>query len=209
MAKVGYIFNVPHYEGIDKDKAWMMDYGCVNIIEESSDMEAIRPGWKLLMANLERGDELILSKFSNAIRNLSELAFLLETCRIKVIRVISINDKIDSKGKLFPDTTVPQVLNMFGAIPEETAVLRKASAHVQKLKTNLNSKILPKTEREQIVVSMYINGHSIDDIWNVSGFSSRSSVFRILNKHGVKLDRGKFSGPISKRRDKNNQDSSE
>ena len=122
MAKVGYIFNVPHYEGIDKDKAWMMDYGCVNIIEESSDMEAIRPGWKLLMANLERGDELILSKFSNAIRNLSELAFLLETCRIKVIRVISINDKIDSKGKLFPDTTVPQVLNMFGAIPEETAV---------------------------------------------------------------------------------------
>ena len=73
MAKVGYIFNVPHYEGIDKDKAWMMDYGCVNIIEESSDMEAIRPGWKLLMANLERGDELILSKFSNAIRNLSEL----------------------------------------------------------------------------------------------------------------------------------------
>ena len=40
MAKVGYIFNVPHYEGIDKDKAWMMDYGCVNIIEESSDMEA-------------------------------------------------------------------------------------------------------------------------------------------------------------------------
>ena len=77
------------------------------------------------------------------------------------------------------------------------------------MKTNLNSKILPKTEREQIVVSMYINGHSIDDIWNVSGFSSRSSVFRILNKHGVKLDRGKFSGPISKRRNKNNQDSSE
>lgn len=205
MAKVGYIFNVPHCEGIDNDKAWMKEYGCVNIVEDSSNMEAIRPGWKLLMPNLERGDELILSKFSNAIRDLSEFALLLETCRIKVIRIISINDKIDSKGELFPEITVPQVLNMFGAIPEEITVLRKASAHVEKLKTNLNS----KTEREQIIVSMYINGHSIDDIWYVSGFKSRSSIFRILNRHGVKLNRGKFSGPISKRKNKNSQSSSE
>lgn len=209
MAKVGYIFNVPHYEGIDHDKEWMLKYGCVNIVEDSFDMEAIRPGWKLLMANLERGDELILSKFSNAIRNLSEFALLLETCRIKVIRVISINDKIDSRGELFTDITVPQILNMFAAIPEEIAVLRKASTHVQKLKTNLNSNNLAKAEREQIVVSMYINGHSIDDIWNVSGFNSRSSVFRILNRHGVKLNRGKFSGPISKKKDKKSQDLSE
>jgi hypothetical protein len=49
---------------------------------------------------------------------------------------------------------------------------------------------------------MYNNGHSIDDIWKVSGFSSRSSVFRILNKYGVSLNRGKFSGPLGKRKPK-------
>lgn len=49
---------------------------------------------------------------------------------------------------------------------------------------------------------MYNNGHSIDDIWKVSGFNSCSSVFRILNKYGVSLNRGKFSGPLGKRKPK-------
>ena len=49
---------------------------------------------------------------------------------------------------------------------------------------------------------MYNNGFSIDDIWAVSGFSRRSSVFRVLNKNNVKLNRGKFSGPLGKRKKK-------
>ena len=53
---------------------------------------------------------------------------------------------------------------------------------------------------------MYNNGHSIDDIWAVSGFKSRSSIFRVLNNNGVTLNRGKFSGPLGKRKDKNNLD---
>lgn len=39
-------------------------------------------------------------------------------------------------------------------------------------------------------------------IGKVSGFSSRSSVFRILNKFGVDLNRGKFKGPLGKRQSK-------
>ena len=41
--------------------------------------------------------------------------------------------------------------------------------------------------------------HPIDEVWRASGFRSRSSVFRILNKHGIKLNRGKHSGPIKKK----------
>jgi len=57
-----------------------------------------------------------------------------------------------------------------------------------------------KQERESTIVSMHNNGHAIDDIWTVSGFRSRSSVFRILNKYGVKFNRGHFSGPLGKRK---------
>ena len=63
-------------------------------------------------------------------------------------------------------------------------------------------KNISKAEREKTIVAMYNNGHSIDDIWKISGFSSRSSVFRILNKYGVSLNRGKFSGPLGKRKAK-------
>ena len=102
MAKVGYIFNSEQYDTFTFDRAWMEKYGCCRIIEDSASQEKTRPEWKQLMDCLERGDELVISKFSNALRGVRELAMFLEFCRVKVIRIISIQDKIDSKGELFP-----------------------------------------------------------------------------------------------------------
>lgn len=51
---------------------------------------------------------------------------------------------------------------------------------------------------------MYVTGYAIDDIWRASGFKSRSSVFRILNKHGIHLNRGKHVGPIKKWNERKN-----
>lgn len=69
---------------------------------------------------------------------------------------------------------------MFGSLSEEAAVLRRANAHVEHLKANakINKKIANEClERERNIVNMYNSGLSIDDIWKVSVFNSRSSVF--------------------------------
>ena len=191
------------YDMLEADKEWMLQYGCVQVFEESTDHEILRPLWKQLMASIERGDEIVVSKFSNAVRGTRELATFLELCRIKDARIISIHDGIDTKDELFPDTKVSDVIKMFGSLPEEIAALRKSSSHIMHLQQYIKqpSKTggsISKTERERMIVDMYNNGHSIDDIFEMSGFSSRSSVFRILNKYGVKLNRGKFSGPRNK-----------
>ena len=55
--------------------------------------------WKQLMANLQRGDEIVISKFSNAARGLRELAAFIELCRIKIVRVISIHDSFRENEK--------------------------------------------------------------------------------------------------------------
>ena len=203
MAKVGYIFMANQYDMLEADKEWMLQYGCVQVFEESTDHEILRPLWKQLMASIERGDEIVVSKFSNAVRGTRELATFLELSRIKDARIISIHDGIDTKDELFPDTKVSDVIKMFGSLPEEIAALRKSSSHIMHLQQYIKqpSKTggsISKTERERMIVDMYNNGHSIDDIFEMSGFSSRSSVFRILNKYGVKLNRGKFSGPRNK-----------
>ena len=203
MAKVGYLFKANSYDTLDADKEWMRQYGCVQVVEEECEHEMLRPQWKQLMASLNRGDEVVVSKFSNAVRGLRELAALIELCRIKVVRIVSIHDRIDTRGELFSDTTAAQVLEMFGALPEEVAVLRKSSSHVMLLQQNIKPpttpKAMSKAERERTIVDMYNNGHSIDDIWKISGFNSNSSIWRVLNKYGVWLNRGKTSGPRSKR----------
>ena len=122
MAKVGYIFEANSYDAFDADKEWMRQYGCVQVVDDSVGHETLWPRWKHLMSNLERGDELVMSKFSNAVRGLRELSALIELCRIKVVRIISIHDNFDTDNILFPDTTPSEVLAMFGALPEEVAV---------------------------------------------------------------------------------------
>ena len=74
MAKVGYIFKADHYDNLEQDKTWMEQFGCVRVVEELSTHEKLRPAWKQLMNCLERGDELVVSKFSNAVRGSRELA---------------------------------------------------------------------------------------------------------------------------------------
>ena len=66
------------------------------MIEELVENEALRPRWKQLVANLERGDEIVVAKFSNALRGSRELSAFIELCRIKVVSIISIHDRIDS-----------------------------------------------------------------------------------------------------------------
>lgn len=206
MAKVGYIFIATDGEEYESDREWMRQYGCVQIIEEQSEQERLRPMWKQLLASLERGDELVVSKFSNALRGTRELAAFIEFCRVKVVRIVSIHDRMDTGDELFPDTKPSAVLEMVGSLSEECAVLRRASAHIIHLQRNIKAdaprtkKGVAKLEREKNIVNMYNDGHSIDDIFAMSGFSSRSSVFRILNKHGVKLNRGPHSGPLGKRK---------
>ena len=155
-----------HYERLEEDRSWMNDYGCVQIIEERDADEKQRPLWKQLMTALERGDELVIAKFSNAIRGSRELAAFLEFCRVKVIRIISIHDRIDSKNELFPETKPSDVLEMMGSLPDEALALRKASAHVVKLQEKMIVTMPPvstakkrRVEREKTVINLYYAGH--------------------------------------------------
>ena len=40
-AKVGYIFKANSYDAFDADKEWMLQYGCVQVIEESNAQNTI------------------------------------------------------------------------------------------------------------------------------------------------------------------------
>lgn len=95
---------------------------------------------------------------------------------------------------------------MIGSLPDEVLALRKSAEHVIKLQEKMIVSLPPvsaskrqKLDREKTVVNLYVAGHPIDEIWRASGFRSRSSVFRILNKNGIKLNRGNHSGPIKKK----------
>lgn len=195
MAKVGYVMNYAGYRA-NTDKEWMKRFGCNEIMEEQQDYE-LRTEWNKLLDRLNKGDELVVPKFSHVLRETRQLSYLLEYCRLKEIRLISIHDRIDSGNELFPETQMSDILNVVALLPKEAFDIRKSSDAVRKVKSRMRT-LSPvdynRIERKEFVVNMYKSGHLINEIWKASGFRSRSSVFRVLKEAGITLNRGRKKG---------------
>ena len=195
MAKVGYVMNYAGYRA-NTDKEWMKRFGCNEIMEEQQDYE-LRTEWNKLLDRLNKGDELVVPKLSHVLRETRQLSYLLEYCRLKEIRLISIHDRIDSGNELFPETQMSDILNVVALLPKEAFDIRKSSDAVRKVKSRMRT-LSPvdynRIERKEFVVNMYKSGHLINEIWKASCFRSRSSVFRVLKEAGITLNRGRKKG---------------
>lgn len=195
MAKVGYVMNYAGYRA-NTDKEWMKRFGCNEIMEEQQDYE-LRTEWNKLLDRLNKGDELVVPKLSHVLRETRQLSYLLEYCRLKEIRLISIHDCIDSGNELFPETQMSDILNVVALLPKEAFDIRRSSDAVRKVKSRMRT-LSPvdynRIERKEFVVNMYKSGHLINEIWKASGFRSRSSVFRVLKEAGITLNRGRKKG---------------
>ena len=170
----------------------MKEFGCDEIVVEEGIQERLRPQWRRLLTLLKKEDEIVLTRLSNAVRGIRELGAFLDLCRVYKIRIISIHDRIDTKNELFPETTAGDVLDTVSRISEEATKVRRSEGRVVR---NLKSQRKEKTksalrqDREKMIVNMYKSGHVIDDIWKVSGYKSRTTIFRVLRRAGVELDR--------------------
>ena len=193
MAKVGYVMNYAGYRA-NTDKEWMKRFGCNEIMEEKQECGPLRAEWNKLLRRLNKGDELVVPKLSYIIRETRQLSYLLEYCRLKEIRLISIHDCIDSGNELFPETQMSDILNVVALLPKEAFDVRKSSDAIRKVKSRMRT-LSPvdynRIERKECVVNMYKSGHLINEIWKASGFRSRSSVFRVLKEAGITLNRGR------------------
>jgi DNA invertase Pin-like site-specific DNA recombinase len=203
----------PGYTDYEADAKWMEDFGCIEIIrEELPQSDKARTVWDTLIGRLQVSDTIVIPKLSNALRGVRQLIFFLEFCRMNNIRLISIHDKIDSGNQLFTDTKTSDVLTAIALLPKEANAVRKAGRHVKRVQTQIvgmTKKAVAKTERNKRIVNMYLQGFSIDEIFAESGFTSRSSIFRILNNANVELTRGHTRGPLGPRKKKEDVDESE
>ena len=105
---------------------------------------------------------------------------------------MSIHDRIDTKNEYFPETTAGEVLDVISRISEEATKVRRSEGRIiRELKTQKKEKTKSalRQDREKMIINMYRSGHAIEDIWRVSGYKSRTTIFRVLKRNGVELDR--------------------
>lgn len=200
MARIGYLFLTKNLTTRDEDLAWMKGFGCDNIIEEDGAQEKYRPQWRRMLTRLGKEDVVVVSKLSNALRGIRELGVFLDLCREYKVRLVSIQDRIDTGGELFPDTGANDVIETISRLSSEATSVRRVEQGLKSSrKVRPNAKRGLRQYRDKTIISMYNAGHSIDDIWEASGYACRASIFRVLNRNGVALNRGPHHGPLGKR----------
>lgn len=193
MARVGYIMSFKHLKNeLNADIQWMKDHGCCTIYIEDERNEKDRIEWKDMLGQLACGDEIVISKFSHAVRGSREFSVFCDYLRREKVTVISIHDKMDTSGKVFEEKTLVDFMDMLATLPTETIALRQAHEHESKLKARKHPRTISQTksDRNNQIVRMYKKGESIDKIWKMSGFKSRQSIFNVLEAAGVNLNRG-------------------
>lgn len=182
MSKIGYVygnFNEPVM-------SWMDNYGVETLYQENIGQEYSRPKRKEAISSLKAGDEIILSRLSNALRSLGELALFIEFIKLKEVRLISVEDEIDTQGEVFKRLSSLDLLGIIGRFPEEVMAVRKATGEEKKLKTlsKKTNKREARLKRDSLAISLYLGGHTIEMIMKKAGIR-HSTLYNILKRNGI------------------------
>ena len=187
--RLGYMLFNPNTECMEDDLNRLKVIGCDRVFMDEFENERKRPQWKKMLREACRNDEIVILCLSNAVKGLSQLALFFEICRIKRLRIISLKDKFDTKDTLFP-SSISQLVDAIAAFPEDIGPLKISSGRLRVAKKKrMSSFQSSKEEREKRCVDLYNNGISVEDIKAETGFSSNSSIYRILKNKGVKVNR--------------------
>lgn len=186
MNRIAYII----YDADPATHEWIASYGCDQIIEDKPENYYLRTGFRQTISQLKSGDELIISRFSNVVQDTHQFAVLLDYCRIGGIRLISVEDRIDTHERLFGVTSALRMIQIITALPKEVHERRLAigDQKVIHFERKAGVKKEERRRRERTVIEMYLAGHSIETIQKKCDIK-HSALYLALKRNGIKPDR--------------------
>ena len=182
MKYIGYINKAQLFEQMSVICSKLCTVGCQVILSQESD-DAEHSEWKRFVTMLREGDVAVLYSFDNAFKNSTDLMFFLKMCSQKNIRIVSVEDAIDSSDELFPASNK----NALMAIARMSAT-DKTDTHDDFEAELISDKHLEKKhKRHRMVINMYNAGCNIREIMSRTGYKGKSNIYRILHQYGIEL----------------------
>lgn len=191
MARYGYLL----HEAKDTTLDMMETMGCCRIFRESRFDTMPRPQRKNLLRQIGDNDEIVVPRLCHVVNGCTQLAVFLEYCDMRSIRLISIEDRIDTAGILYDGESDRNMVSAFKTLASDIVAIKKDYGEMplqmpSSLKTTRREK---KIQRDTQIIRMYLTGLNINDVLRLNGIG-KSTLFRILRKHGIPTDRvGKLS----------------
>lgn len=186
MARYGYIL----HSAEDATVRDIEDSGCCRIFRESRYDIRTRPERRTLLRQIGNNDEIIVPRLCHIVNGCTNLAVLLEYCEARNIRLISIEDRIDTAGILYDGESDRNIVSAFKTLTSDVAAIKKVIGEkpLQTQSPVQTSAREQKTKRDSRVISMYLTGLNTGEILRHNNIS-KTTLFRVLRKHGITTDR--------------------
>ena len=184
MNNIGYIGNAHNFEHWQNCMDSMKQHGCSDIhVEERKGRK--RPQWDAFIDSLDNGDSAVLVSFDNALRNFNDMVFFIKYWTKMGIRIISLDDGLDTQDKLFPETRTANTLELICKVFAK----RDRNSH-DDLEAELYSNDFAdrKLKRYKLVINMYKAGYSVKEIMEKTGYKGKSNIYRVLHKYNVRME---------------------
>ena len=184
MNNIGYIGNAHNFEHWKNCMDRMKQHGCSDIhVEERKGRK--RPQWDAFIDSLDNGDSAVLVSFDNAFRNFNDMVLFIKYCTKMNIRIISLNDKLDTQDALFPESKTANTL----ALVCKVFAKRDRNSH-DDLEAELYSNDFAdrKLKRYKLVSGMCKAGYSVKEMMEKTGYKSKSNIYRVQHKPNVRLE---------------------
>lgn len=193
MARYGYIL----HSAEDATVRDIEDSGCCRIFRESRYDTRTRPGRRTLLRQIGNNDEIIVPRLCHIVNGCTNLAVLLEYCEARNIRLISIEDRIDTAGILYDGESDRNIVSAFKTLTSDVAAIKKEIGEkpLQTQSPVQTSAREQKTKRDSRVISMYLTGLNTGEILRHNNIS-KTTLFRVLRKHGIPTERLGKKRPI-------------
>ena len=184
MKNIGFVIAAQNIEQTECVVELMKKYGCVSIhVEELRSNNRLR--WKEFVDELEDSDVAILYSFDNAFKNIHDMIFFLKFCSKRNIRIVSIEDRVDSNDTLSSGKTTKDIFEVVCKMFSK----RDRNSHDDveaDLYSNRHSD--RRLKRYRMVINMYNAGYSVKEIMERTGYRGKSNIYRILHLYDVSLE---------------------
>lgn len=195
MARYGYILHTAN----DATIQMMEEMGCCRIFKECRFDTLTRPQRRTLLRQIGNNDEIIVPRLCHIVNGNTGLAVLLEYCELRNIRLISVEDRVDTAGIFYDGGSDRNLVSAFKALASDVAILKRDNGEKPiQTPTSVQTKAKERrTQRDSCVISMYLAGLNTGDILRHNKIS-KTTLFRILRKHYIPTDRLGKKLPICK-----------
>ena len=143
-----------------------------------------KPEWGYFIDELKDGDVAVLYSFCNCFRSFTDMMYFLKLCSAKSIRIVSIHDELDSSDEMFSSRTA-DTLAAIAKVPNVKETHTQDDFESDMFAGSTRDR---KLKKYRMIINLYNAGFTIDEILKKTGYTSKSTIYKVLHAYDVPME---------------------